>query len=244
MHSYLDQTYYSVRIFLPQLGKSSRSYFKQPTMAPSELPAPTRGEAVLLNLEELYDNLVLPPNTASIRVLDLEAKRLAVNAPLRGRLRVVSLEQCRPPAYFDALSYVWGEKTDNDPVIECMLCKRGRSFAVPITKNCRDALVAIRRRFGATTIWFDTACINQEDLDEKGLQVRHMGKVYEKAGRVFVWLGPATETSNRAMKHIRRRAAAMERLPMSLLASRDITEQKARRRALRWRRCKDFSGMN
>jgi hypothetical protein len=38
-------------------------------------------------------------------------------------------------------------------------------------------------------VWADAVCINQEDATEKGHQVKRMGKVYENAEEVLVWLG-------------------------------------------------------
>lgn len=39
-------------------------------------------------------------------------------------------------------------------------------------------------------IWADDVCINQEDEEERGKQVRLMGTICSRAERVLVWLGP------------------------------------------------------
>jgi hypothetical protein len=36
-------------------------------------------------------------------------------------------------------------------------------------------------------------CINQADIEEKGHQVKQMGRVYSNATRVLIWLGPDLE---------------------------------------------------
>ncbi|KAH0431144.1 hypothetical protein CcaCcLH18_07322 [Colletotrichum camelliae] len=41
-------------------------------------------------------------------------------------------------------------------------------------------------------IWIDAICINQDDLDEKGLQVQLMAEIYARASCVIVWLENVT----------------------------------------------------
>ncbi|SPO06826.1 uncharacterized protein DNG_09520 [Cephalotrichum gorgonifer] len=51
-------------------------------------------------------------------------------------------------------------------------------------------------------IWIDAICINQSDLDEKGIQVRMMNTIYSRASFVIGWLGPEdshTEDGVRAL---------------------------------------------
>jgi hypothetical protein len=38
-------------------------------------------------------------------------------------------------------------------------------------------------------LWVDSICIDQSSVKERGHQVQHMGKIYENAKEVFVWLG-------------------------------------------------------
>jgi hypothetical protein len=38
--------------------------------------------------------------------------------------------------------------------------------------------------------WIDQLCINQDDKDEKEIQVENMGQIYSGAQKVVVWLGP------------------------------------------------------
>jgi hypothetical protein len=45
-------------------------------------------------------------------------------------------------------------------------------------------------------LWIDALCINQEDIDERNHQVTRMGEIYNKAARVTVLLGPASEDNN------------------------------------------------
>lgn len=61
----------------------------------------------------------------------------------------------------------------------------GSNFRV--TKSLHDAIKRARI-FGVTALWADQICVNQDDEVKRGLQVRMMGRIYEKAKRVFVSL--------------------------------------------------------
>jgi hypothetical protein len=104
------------------------------------------------------------------------------------------------PVNYDALSYFWG-KGPRDRHIIC----NGKTLRV--TKNLYDALNAYRRSAkwqdtNDVPIWADGICINQDDPDEKGQQVRMMGDIYRQAAFVTVWLGEASGDSNLAMDFI------------------------------------------
>ena len=51
-------------------------------------------------------------------------------------------------------------------------------------------------------LWVDALCINQSANDEKSHQVNLMSQIYEKATRVFVWLGHEDKWTEDAMKTI------------------------------------------
>jgi hypothetical protein len=145
---------------------------------------------------ELYKQLALPPDEKCIRVLDLDAVPLASlrprQAPLTGSLRVVSLDEL--PQYA-ALSYTWGEYSSPRDVV----LLNGR-IELEITANCRDALLALRRRFGKLTIWVDAICINQADVAERNSQVPLMEDVYAQAESVLAWIGPGDDSSDMALR--------------------------------------------
>ncbi|KAH8881083.1 HET-domain-containing protein [Thozetella sp. PMI_491] len=84
---------------------------------------------------------------------------------------------------FDAISYVWGSSEKTCTVSSC----DGQTIA--ITANLRDALQQIRRHDSQRTVWADSICINQADLNEKAQQVVLMGTLYKKAERVLICLG-------------------------------------------------------
>ena len=49
-------------------------------------------------------------------------------------------------------------------------------------------------------LWIDAICINQQDLKEKGHQVRNMGRIYKQASSVLIFLGPGEGDDSAVMK--------------------------------------------
>ncbi|KOC10748.1 hypothetical protein AFLA70_197g002161 [Aspergillus flavus AF70] len=97
---------------------------------------------------------------------------------------------------YEALSYVWGDLNNS------RLISLG-NYDFPVTKNLHTALLYLRDQYIERIIWVDALCINQEDLNEKGEQVRRMAEIYSKASRVIVWLGHMENHSNEALETIR-----------------------------------------
>ena len=52
-------------------------------------------------------------------------------------------------------------------------------------------------------IWVDALCINQQDIVERGQEVRRMGLIYRQARNVVIWLGNEARESDKAMDLIR-----------------------------------------
>lgn len=161
--------------------------------------------------QQLYSHLRLDPSIKSIRVLDIDSPPSGNrDAPLQGTLRIVHLSDF--PA-FTALSYTWGPYSS--PIVDTIRCND--SCDIPITKNGRDALLALRERHYAggrmrsrtalpLTIWVDAVCINQADDTEKAGQIVLMAEVYTWARTVWVWLGNGDERTARAVKGLEKAA--------------------------------------
>jgi len=49
-------------------------------------------------------------------------------------------------------------------------------------------------------MWIDAVCINQNDIQERNHQVTQMGRIYENAACVVVWLGLVDEDCARALE--------------------------------------------
>ena len=127
-------------------------------------------------------------------------------------LEVVSLDQ--PDFVFEALSYVWGSQSETYP-IRC----NGRSLHVH--HNPFTTLPYLSRRGDippVQAIWIDAICINQEDQEEKRVQIQLMGQLYRTAKKVWVWLGLAEhqEIIPGAVDVLFRIVAAAQRHPRTL----------------------------
>jgi hypothetical protein len=99
---------------------------------------------------------------------------------------------------YDALSYVWGSAENLKSITIVGTCTNPRSGQLPVTENLAVALRHLRKQHEIRTLWIDAICINQKDLTERSTEVGNMGKIYKKACRTLVWLGPEEENSSLA----------------------------------------------
>ena len=133
----------------------------------------------------------------NIRLLELQEGKSS--GAIEGNLVVARLQNedgTEPPAEYEALSYTWG---DDSAVHEIRL----GGWPVPIQANLWQFL-DLRRRSGQTSpLWVDALCINQADAAERSNQVQMMGRIYQKAVRVLVWLGEAAADSDVVMNSFR-----------------------------------------
>ena len=88
----------------------------------------------------------------------------------------------KDPIPYEALSYCWGNE-DNMAEITC------DGYPIKIRSNLHDFLLRTRAKGTERTLWIDALCINQLDLEEKGLQVKAMRYIYKRARRTLIWLG-------------------------------------------------------
>lgn len=91
-----------------------------------------------------------------------------------------SLDSGRTTHRYGALSYVWGDQ-DNPLSISV----NGHSLAVG--KNLHVALSHLRNHALERILWIDAIWVNQKDLEERGLQVQLIGKMYSKASLCGMW---------------------------------------------------------
>ena len=100
-----------------------------------------------------------------------------------------------------ALSYTWGNLEDVRPVVVNDKVKFVTSNLADFLDTCRKTLV-VDDGVLSHAFWIDAISINQEDNEEKSIQVRQMGRLYEDAARVMVWLGSETEDGELAYKFL------------------------------------------
>ncbi|KAK4501054.1 hypothetical protein PRZ48_006860 [Zasmidium cellare] len=96
-----------------------------------------------------------------------------------------------PPEYV-ALSYAWG-----DPGVTAPTIINDELVQVNLAAALKE--LASRR---ISLVWIDALCINQSDLYERSHQVSRMGQIYATATKVVAWLGPASPTSDIAMRYL------------------------------------------
>ncbi|KAK1975492.1 heterokaryon incompatibility protein [Colletotrichum cereale] len=158
----------------------------------------------------LYDYSALPTED-SIRILQIVLDDSNKHA-FTLRLGTFPLEDIPP---FWALSYTWGspdfdkdsdDLTESETQYPCLECD-GRLFEVggtlfdyidQVRKAMTNSVVAPKHQTGpshlllpgkALNLWVDAMCIDQSSSLEKSRQVQMMGRIYEAARSVVVWLG-------------------------------------------------------
>jgi hypothetical protein len=87
---------------------------------------------------------------------------------------------------FKAISYAWGNPERNRQIFV-----GGKPRQVRF--NCYYALWQVRLNGNCLYVWMDALCINQQDNQEKGVQVQMMGALYAAASEVLACIGPGAE---------------------------------------------------
>ncbi|KAK4244284.1 heterokaryon incompatibility protein-domain-containing protein [Corynascus novoguineensis] len=95
---------------------------------------------------------------------------------------------------YKALSYTWGG-SQHRPV-EGLPRVLVDGHEIGLTQNLYIALRQIRPRNRDLILWVDAICINQNNPQEKGHQVQHMGSIYKGAEEVLGWLGLEDDASD------------------------------------------------
>ncbi|KAF2497722.1 HET-domain-containing protein [Lophium mytilinum] len=98
---------------------------------------------------------------------------------------------------YDAVSYTWGDETDR-----VLVTIRPTAAKISVTRNCEEALLALRYNGVPRTVWVDAIGINQNDTGERNEQVRMMADIYGGARQVIIYLGKTSGDSDLAMYRI------------------------------------------
>lgn len=96
---------------------------------------------------------------------------------------------------YHALSYTWDGQI-RDRVIEC------DRASLAVTSNVQIVLPYLLQRYGNHYVWIDGVCINQDNVEEKNLQIPLMRTIYSKAVAVVVWLGVGDAIIHEAIKEV------------------------------------------
>ena len=114
------------------------------------------------------------------------------DGPIRCRLFEAWLDRLEDVMDYAALSYTWGS---TEKPHEIMV----NGSIMAITKNLYLALRHLRHPEQDRILWVDAICIDQENPKERGHQVEQMASIYNKAERVIIWLGEATNETDHVM---------------------------------------------
>lgn len=120
-----------------------------------------------------FQHVPLEEPDKAIRLLSLEP-----GWPIKGSSQQYSFPECPP---YEAVSYRCDSGQKNNPA-----SINNQTFHV------RDNLLAFLRQFhqrrNRLMLWCDAICIDQNGNIERNHQVRLMGRIYEQASSVLVWL--------------------------------------------------------
>jgi hypothetical protein len=118
--------------------------------------------------------------------------RLLVIYPAKDTMKKLHCRLCheklRADVIYEALSYVWG-----DPLI--LRGIKMNDADIMVTENLEKALRALRDSTKPRVLWVDAVCINQQNFEEKSIQIQMMANIYSLARQVVVWVGTASDSS-------------------------------------------------
>ncbi|CAN9411980.1 unnamed protein product [Alternaria alternata] len=113
---------------------------------------------------------------------------LSNDAPLRIDFVSSTLEDLE--GRYDAISYTWGE-----PLLTFPLYIDGNGTQVNVTGNLDRALRYLRYGDRERLFWADAACIDQQNPEEKAVQIPLMVQIFRGARTVMAWLDPGGDTT-------------------------------------------------
>ncbi|PSN60268.1 hypothetical protein BS50DRAFT_579418 [Corynespora cassiicola Philippines] len=134
---------------------------------------------------------------------------------IRGKLSHVDMNS---NPHYECLSYAWGAGDGEEQITI-------DGFSFLVSSTLLVALEHLRHPSEARKMWIDAICINQTDIGERSQQVAIMQEIYQHATRVIVWLGPPTESSEKAMAFLTTMAASWERYRSQRILSSGIARR-------------------
>jgi hypothetical protein len=190
---------------------------KQESQSSSTEPQAESSLEEEINSLSIAKSLYQPLVDSEIRLLRL--KPGGWDDPICCDLLHVNLDD--RPNYI-ALSYAWGDPTKTQPI-----SVDNRFYNV--TTSLFSALRRLRFMFfeeeeptGNFDLWADAICINQEDQEEKALQIIRMCDIYALANTVLAWLGENPVEKDAIIQRIMEMARAVPSKPKTWKS--DLTE--------------------
>jgi hypothetical protein len=142
------------------------------------------------SLDPVWDISHMPEESSASELIDAKAlPHFYGETPDMTGLSIVPI--------FEALSYTWGDPSATVPI-------QVNGAELQITLNLFLALKRLRKEREERVLWVDAICIDQGNLTERAEQVPRMRSIFQRAERVVVWLGEATEESDLAVDMLER----------------------------------------
>jgi hypothetical protein len=108
---------------------------------------------------------------------------------------------------FTAVSYAWGSDSQKKCKLTCnwelISVEENEDISIDypkhvwnnlaITESLQELLLRVRDDTEYRVLWVDQICLNQQDLEEKAVQVKKMSEIYSAAINVLIWLGEAND---------------------------------------------------
>ena len=156
-----------------------------------------------------------PLHAGQIRLLHFFPLRLGRKGNLDAPMATITHKLGQTPK-FAALSYCWGSSTR-----DCLLPMLTGEI-VKITEHLGQ-IVRELVQCGITDVWIDQICIDQDNLEEKSIQVAQMLHIYKAADEVLIHLGPlsAPEKVARFVRDVAPRCL-QQGLPSTNLSPEDL----------------------
>lgn len=130
--------------------------------------------------------------------------------PIRGDLATISVSD---QDEYDAISYTWADESDD--ATKCFHALIGTT-SIPITRNCQAALRKVRSPYYVKSVWIDSICIDQDNVQERGHQVDLMPRIYTRARKTFVYVGESADGSHALLDTLKLGRVQYERRPYEL----------------------------
>jgi len=140
-----------------------------------------------------YQYTPVDENKQEIRLLTLLPGQFS--AEIRVCLDIARFTKDQIPT-FEAISYTWGSA--ENPV--SIFIGKSSNKTLLVTQNLAEALPYFRFEDKPRVLWIDAICVDQQNLGERGHQVKRMADIYSRAAKVLIWVGPEAQNSSRALK--------------------------------------------
>lgn len=127
------------------------------------------------NDAERYQYSPLDNQAQEIRLLTLLLGPFS--SKFRISLEIIPFNEHFTPQ-FEALSCTWG--LQQSPVDLSVESSGSNTLALSVTQHLAEALLYLRYKDRPRVLWVDTICVNQQDLEERGLQIMRMADIFSK----------------------------------------------------------------